>query len=327
MTEESEEAKIERWKKPTIIGEIAQEHVDMWNGCKDAAKAEAFNQHILRSLTKTTASALMEGSNGKTPEGATRFVDDALQDSDMPRSAKYALSIPKARPDLGWSQINREDAAWALFRNIVKLKMKDRNLKIQWASAIECMINTEDQSDQMKDTQILALLDMMMPEKKNDCTDVYASSEEETDMGEERIQTGPLRVQIHMCVDKLDEVRESGTNGEESISQKIMFETVDEEFEGVMDDERVWESIPKEVRGEPWTRRIYQFNDEHDAKLFFERVKEKLRQINSNIGEDQEIKGHECVMLPLYAFCRHTISGEPRCISGYRWQRWGLCAR
>ena len=182
MTEESEEAKIERWKKPTIIGEIAQEHVDMWNGCKDAAKAEVFNQHILRSLTKTTASALMDGGNGKTPEGATRFVDDALQESDLPRSAKYAISIPKARTDLGWTQINREEAAWALFRNIVKLKMKDRNLKIQWASAIECMINTEDQPDQIKDTQILALLDMMMPEKKNDCTDVYASSEEETDM-------------------------------------------------------------------------------------------------------------------------------------------------
>jgi hypothetical protein len=72
-----------------------------------------------------------------------------------------------------------------------------------------------------------------------------------------------------MCVDKLDEVREAGTDGEESTPQKIMFDMVDEEFEGAMDDEKVWDSIPKEVRGEPWTRRIYQFNDEHDAKLFF----------------------------------------------------------
>jgi hypothetical protein len=89
-------------------------------------------------------------------------------------------------------------------------------------------------------------------------------------MGEDRIQTGPLRIQIHMCVDKLDEVREAGTDGEESTPQKIMFDMVDEEFEGAMDDEKVWDSIPKEVRGEPWTRRIYQFNnDEHDAKLFF----------------------------------------------------------
>jgi hypothetical protein len=47
MADESDEAKIERWKQPTIIGEIAQEYVDMWNGCKDAAKAEIFNQHIL----------------------------------------------------------------------------------------------------------------------------------------------------------------------------------------------------------------------------------------------------------------------------------------
>jgi hypothetical protein len=51
---------------------------------------------------------------------------------------------------------NREEAAWALFRNIVKLKMEDSNLKIQWATAIECMINTEDQPNLMKDTQILA---------------------------------------------------------------------------------------------------------------------------------------------------------------------------
>jgi hypothetical protein len=111
MTEESDETEIERWKNSAIILEIAQEHVDMWNGYKEPTKAEIFNQHILRSLTKTTASALMEGSSGKTPEGATRFVDGALQDSDMPRSAKYALSIPKARTYLGWSQINREDAA------------------------------------------------------------------------------------------------------------------------------------------------------------------------------------------------------------------------
>ena len=131
----------------------------MWNGYKEASKAEILNQHVLRGLTKTTASALMEGSNSKTPEGETLFVDSALQDSDMPRSAKYALSIPKARPDLGWSKINREDAARALFRNIVKLKMEDTNLKTQWATAIGCKINSEDQPKQMEDTQILAAMD------------------------------------------------------------------------------------------------------------------------------------------------------------------------
>jgi hypothetical protein len=89
MIEESDETEIERWKNSAVISEIAQDHVDMWNGYKEATKAEIFNQHILRSLTKTTASALMEGSNGKTPEGATRFVDGALQDSYMPRSANY----------------------------------------------------------------------------------------------------------------------------------------------------------------------------------------------------------------------------------------------
>jgi hypothetical protein len=44
--------------------------------------------------------------------------------------------------------------------------MEDRNLKIQWATAIDCMINTEDQPNQMKDTQVLAVLDMIMPEKR-----------------------------------------------------------------------------------------------------------------------------------------------------------------
>ena len=292
MTEEREKEDIERWKNQTIIGEIAQEHVDMWNGSKDASKAEAFNQHIIQSLTKNMASALMEGGNGKTPEGATRFVDEALQESGLPRGAKFAISIPMARTDLDWTQINREEAAWTLFQNIVRLKMKDRSLRIQWATAIECVINSEDQPVQTKDTQILAILDSMMPEEKNDSTNVYASSEEETEMGEDSIQTGPVRVQIHICVDKLDEVRAAGTDGEGSAAQKIMFDTVDEEFEGTMDDEKVWDSIPKDVRGEAWTRRIYQFNDEYDAKLFFERVEEKLRQINSEVGEDQEIKGH-----------------------------------
>jgi hypothetical protein len=73
----------------------------------------------------------------------------------MPRIAKYALSIPKARPEPGWTEVNREDAAWALFRNIVKLKMEDTNLKIQWATAIECKINSEDQPNHMQDTPIL----------------------------------------------------------------------------------------------------------------------------------------------------------------------------
>ena len=190
----------------------ARRHVERLQG--GFKSRNPLNQHVLRGLTKTTASALMEGSNSKTPEGETLFVDSALQDSDMPRSAKYALSIPKARTDLGWSQINREGAAWALFRNIVKLKMEDTNLKIQWATAIECMFNSEDQPNQMKDTQILAILEIMMPEKKNDSTNVYASSEEETDVGEERIQPGPLRVQLHVNVDKLDEVREAGTDGD-----------------------------------------------------------------------------------------------------------------
>jgi hypothetical protein len=85
----------------------------------------------------------------------------------------------------------------------------------------------------------------MMPEKKNADTDIYASSEEETEVGEERIQPGPLRAQLHVDVDKLDEVREAGTDGDGSSSQKIMFDTVDEEFEGIMDDEKVWDSIPK----------------------------------------------------------------------------------
>jgi hypothetical protein len=39
-----------------------------------------------------------------------------------------------------------------------------------------------------------------------------------------------------VCVDKLDVVREAGTDGDGSTSQKIMFDTVDEEFEGAMDD-------------------------------------------------------------------------------------------
>jgi hypothetical protein len=68
MSEESDETEIERWKNSAIILETAQDHVDMWNGYKRATKSEIVNQHILRGLTKTTASALMEGSNGKTPE-------------------------------------------------------------------------------------------------------------------------------------------------------------------------------------------------------------------------------------------------------------------
>ena len=120
---------------------------------------------------------------------------------------------------------------------------------------------------------------------------LYASSEEETEVGEERIQPGPLRVQLHVNVDKLGEVREAGTDGDGLSSQKIMFDTVDEEFEGIMDDEKVWDSIPREARGEAWTRRVYHFNDEHDAKLFYERVEEKLRQINIEVRDDQEIKG------------------------------------
>jgi hypothetical protein len=47
---------------------------------------------------------------------------------------------------------------------------------------------------------------VMMPEKKSADTAIYASSEEETEVGEERIQPGPLRAQLHMNVDKLDEV-------------------------------------------------------------------------------------------------------------------------
>jgi hypothetical protein len=89
----------------------ARRHVERLQGAYKSRNLQSTYPTNLRSLTKTTASALMEGSSGKTPEGATRFVDGALQDSDMPRSAKYALSIPKARTDLGWSQINREDAA------------------------------------------------------------------------------------------------------------------------------------------------------------------------------------------------------------------------
>ena len=73
MSKESDATEIERWKSLTIISEIAQEHVDMWNGYKGASKAEILNQHVLRGLTKTTASALMEGSNSKTPEGAALF--------------------------------------------------------------------------------------------------------------------------------------------------------------------------------------------------------------------------------------------------------------
>jgi hypothetical protein len=92
MSEGSDETEIERWKGLAIISAIAQEHVDMWNSIKGSQKAEIFNQHVLRSLTKTTASALMEGKNSKTPEGAALFVDTALQNSDMPRNVKYALS-------------------------------------------------------------------------------------------------------------------------------------------------------------------------------------------------------------------------------------------
>jgi hypothetical protein len=54
---------------------------------------------------------------------------------------------------------------------------------------------------------------------------LYASSEEETEVGEERIQPGSLRVQLHVNVDKLDEVRESGTDGDGLSSQKVMFDT------------------------------------------------------------------------------------------------------
>ena len=60
-----------------------------------------------------------------------------------------------------------------VFRNIVKLKTEDTGLKIQWATAIGCKINNEDQPKQMEDTQILAVLEMVMPEKKNADTDIY----------------------------------------------------------------------------------------------------------------------------------------------------------
>jgi hypothetical protein len=61
----------------------------------------------------------MEGKDSKTPGGAIHFVDTALQSSDIPRHVKYALSIPEARPDLSWSENDRADAAWKLFRNIM----------------------------------------------------------------------------------------------------------------------------------------------------------------------------------------------------------------
>jgi hypothetical protein len=53
MSKESDGTEIERWKNSTVISEIAQEHVGMWNGYKEASNPEIPNRHILRSLTKT----------------------------------------------------------------------------------------------------------------------------------------------------------------------------------------------------------------------------------------------------------------------------------
>jgi hypothetical protein len=38
MSKESDETEIERWESPAVISEIAQEHVDMWNGYKEAQR-------------------------------------------------------------------------------------------------------------------------------------------------------------------------------------------------------------------------------------------------------------------------------------------------
>ena len=46
MSKESDETEIERWKSSTIISEIAQEHVDMWNGYKEASKAEILSTNM-----------------------------------------------------------------------------------------------------------------------------------------------------------------------------------------------------------------------------------------------------------------------------------------
>jgi hypothetical protein len=112
----------------------------MWDSIKDTHRAETCNQHVIQGITRDKARALMEGKGSKTLEGAIHFVDTAL------RHAMYALTIPKARPDLNWSENGRADAAWRLFRNIVTCEMKDTEVKIQWATAIECEINSEKTS-------------------------------------------------------------------------------------------------------------------------------------------------------------------------------------
>jgi hypothetical protein len=60
--------------------------------------------------------------------------------------------------------------------------MEDTGLKTQWATAIGCKIDSEDQPNHMQDTQILEALELMMLEKKSSDTAMYASSEEETEV-------------------------------------------------------------------------------------------------------------------------------------------------
>jgi hypothetical protein len=113
----------------------------------------------------------------------------------------------------------------------------------------------------MQDPQILEALELLMPEKNNANTDVHASSEEDTNVGEERIQPGPLRrTQPHVDVDNLDDVRMAGTDGSGLTASKTMFDSMEVEFEGSMDDEKIWEATPKEVRGDAWTRRVCSSN-------------------------------------------------------------------
>jgi hypothetical protein len=89
----------------------------------------------------------------------------------------------------------------------VALKIKDTDLKTQWATAIACKANSEDRPKPMQDPQILEALELLMPEKDSANTDVYASSEEDTNVGEGRIQPGSLRTQLHVDVDNLGDVR------------------------------------------------------------------------------------------------------------------------
>jgi hypothetical protein len=197
------------------------------------------------------------------------------------------IKIPKARKESEWTETDRNQAAWNLYKSIVMNKMAQDNIwEVQWHESIATTLTAGGEEPELQKNQITDALNTLMPTAEQETTE-YASTDEDNPDDTSPLPPGPYRIQLIADSELISKLVNDSTK-RTSTEDPLDPDDVVDEFEDVIEDEQILKNIPQSMRGKPSTRQVYAFYSKVSAQAMHRRLEQNIILIHQAMDEADE---------------------------------------